>query len=52
MLSVKRANSPRDTFSYHADKRLWSITPDFPDNSLHGLNVKSVRISDRFPVAD
>jgi hypothetical protein len=48
----KSHQRPRDTFSYRADKQLWSITPNFPDNSLHGLNVKSVRISDRFPVAD
>jgi hypothetical protein len=30
----KTHQRPHETFSYRADKQLWSITPDFPENSL------------------
>jgi hypothetical protein len=46
-LVSKAHQQPGPTFSYRANKQLWSITPKFPINSLHGLPVKWVNLTSR-----
>lgn len=44
LMRSKSNQRPRDVFCYRAAKQLWSITPNFPDNSLHGLPFKYVSL--------